>query len=133
MNHELNSVLVDRAVEARQHAYATYSQYPVGAAVLADTGEIFVGCNVENASFGLTICAERAAVFQAVAAGHRKFQAIAVVTPGGKAPCGACLQVLAEFAQDMPITLVDANHQDRIVQVQLAELLPGRFELPPEG
>ena len=94
--------LKERARAAAQHAYAPYSGFCVGAAVLGANGEIHAGANVENASFGLTICAERNAVFQAVARGIRRIEAVAVYTPTpvATAPCGACRQVLHEFAPD---------------------------------
>ena len=89
--------LIAKAVEVRRKAHAPYSKYLVGAALLAKDGRVFVGCNVENASYGLTCCAERNAVFAAVAAGAKKFVAVAVVTANGGSPCGACRQVLREF------------------------------------
>lgn len=119
--------LIDSAVKARQQAYAPYSKFPVGAAVLTEEGQVFIGCNVENASFGLTNCAERAAVFAAVAAGHRQFAALAVATEGGYSPCGACRQVLAEFSDDLPILIIDARSEGRVEEVSLTELLPRRF------
>jgi cytidine deaminase len=119
--------LIDAAVKARQQAYAPYSKFPVGAAVLTEEGQVFIGCNVENASFGLTNCAERAAVFAAVAAGHRQFAALAVATEGGYSPCGACRQVLAEFSDDLPILIIDARSEGRVEEVSLTELLPRRF------
>ncbi len=122
--------LIDAALAARERAYAPYSNFAVGAAVLTTTDEIITGANVENASYGLSICAERAAVFAAVAAGHRDFRAMAVATSGGASPCGACLQVLAEFCKDLPILLIDADNPRSVTEVSLAALLPGRFELP---
>lgn len=122
--------LIDAALAARQRAYAPYSKFHVGAALMADDGEIFLGCNIENASYGMTICAERAAVFSAVTAGQRKFRAIAIATPGGHAPCGACRQVLAEFSDELPVLLIDADNPRNVVEVTLKELLPGRFRLP---
>ncbi len=121
--------LVQAAIEVRQRAYAKYSQFLVGAAILAGDGKIYLGCNVENSSYGLTICAERAAVFNAVAAGQKQFQLLAVATAGGGTPCGACRQVLAEFAPELPIVLVDVDRPSDIVEVNLRELLPRAFKL----
>ena len=96
--------LVAAALEARSWAYSPYSGYATGAAVLGDTGRVYTGCNVENISYGLSMCAERAAAFAAVCAGERVWQALAVATADGSPPCGACRQVLAEFAgPDLPI------------------------------
>jgi cytidine deaminase len=122
-------LLIDSALAARNRAYAPYSKFHVGAALMAEDGEIFVGCNVENASYGMTICAERVAVFTAVAAGQRRFRAIAIATSGGHLPCGACRQVLAEFVPDMTVLLVDTNRPSTFLDSSLAELLPSRFTL----
>src|SRR5262245_20426069 len=103
------TALINAAQAARRHAYEPYSGFAVGAAVQTASGHVFAGCNVENASYGLTICAERAAVCAAIAAGHKQLTAVAVVTSGGHAPCGACRQVLAEFGPTMDVVLVDAN------------------------
>jgi cytidine deaminase len=101
--------LVSAAHGARLQAYAPYSHYAVGAAVLTVEGELHIGCNVENALFGATMCAERVAVYAAVAAGARRLSAAVVVTPGGGTPCGFCRQVLAEFAPpEMPVAVSDA-------------------------
>jgi cytidine deaminase len=122
--------LIAAAIDVRSRAYAPYSKFPVGAALLGETGQIFTGCNVENASFGLTICAERAAVLAAVSSGCRKFAGLALATAGAHAPCGACRQVLSEFADDLPIILLDPSDAARVTKVRLAELLPKRFVLP---
>ena len=98
--------LVAAALEARRQAYAPYSKFAVGAALLTSTGRIFPGCNVENTSYGLTICAERTAACSAVAAGEREFTAIAVALSGGGTPCGACRQFLAEFNPALPVFLI---------------------------
>jgi cytidine deaminase len=122
--------LLDRARRAREHAYAPYSNFKVGAAVLTAAGEIFSGCNIENASLGATICAERVAIFTAVAAGHRDLTALAVIadTPDPVAPCGLCRQVLAEFSPDCRVLM--ANTAGRIRLANLKELLPLPFRLP---
>jgi cytidine deaminase len=117
--------LIDLAARARERAYAPYSHYPVGAALLAKSGRVFTGCNVENASYSLTICAERAAVSQAVCAGERAFQAIAVVTANGGAPCGPCRQVLAEFGLDARVLI--ATPERLISEFSVGELLPAAF------
>ena len=123
-------ILIDSALAARTRAYVPYSKFQVGAALMADDGEIFLGCNVENASYGMTICAERSAVFTAVTAGQRKFRAIAIATPGGHAPCGACRQVLAEFGDDLPVLLIDTDQPTKVVEVSLKQMLPGVFRFP---
>ena len=122
----MSDALVRAAEAARRHAHAPYSRYRVGAAVETEDGAIYTGCNVENASYGLTICAERAAVCAAVAAGARKIRRAVVVTdsdPPG-APCGACRQVLAEFGLDMEVTAVGRAGR---LQWTLRELLPDAF------
>ena len=129
MSAKVRDAVVQAAIEVRERAYATYSKFLVGAAVLAGDGRIFAGCNVENSSYGLTICAERAAVFAAVAAGQRRFELLAVATAGGATPCGACRQVLTEFAPELPILLVDVDKPGSIVEVSLRDLLPGAFRL----
>src|SRR6478672_12256245 len=124
MTIDVPSELVQAAIDVREKAYARYSNFLVGAAILAADGRIYSGCNVENASYGLTICAERAAVFNAVAAGQRQFELLAIATAGGASPCGACRQVLAEFAPELPILLVDVNRPKAVVEVSLKDLLP---------
>ena len=117
--------LISAAGAAREHAYAPYSQFSVGAAVLAG-GEVFPACNVENASLGLTMCAERVAVFFAVAAGYRRIEAVAIVGDPSNptAPCGACRQVLHEFGPDMAVILLSDGEP---VAWSLASLLPLAF------
>ena len=117
--------LFDAATSARERAYAPYSRFKVGAAALFEGGEIFSGCNVENSSYGLSICAERNAVAHAVACGERVFTAVAVVTENGVTPCGACRQVLAEFGPEMTVIVADAAGHRCIYTVR--ELLPDAF------
>jgi cytidine deaminase len=123
--------LVQRAKAVRDRAHAPYSGYLVGASIATKSGRIFDGCNVENASYGGTICAEQGAILQMVAAGERTPVACAVVTRDGGAPCGICRQVMSEFARDLPIALValesDDGENGRVVQ--LTDLLPLAFEL----
>lgn len=116
--------LISAAREVRENAYAPYSHFQVGAALRTASGRIFRGCNVENLSFGLTICAERAAVLAAVAAGETRFEAIAVVADSVQpvTPCGACRQVLAEFSLDLRVCSV--NLQGKRYESTIAELLP---------
>jgi cytidine deaminase len=133
MNSNTCMELVYAALAAQQRAYARYSQFHVGAALLAAGGQIFTGCNVENASYGLTICAERTAVFTAVAAGQQQFLMLAIAARGGATPCGACRQVLVEFAPNLPILLINSDDPSRTVEVNLRELLPRAFAFsPPE-
>lgn len=120
--------LIAAALAGRQRAYAPYSKYQVGAAVLTDAG-LFMGCNVENASYGLCNCAERTAIFSAVAAGATKVLAVAVATEDGGSPCGACRQVIAEFASDdCPVLLLD-NAGGVVYEGTLGDLLPRAFRL----
>ena len=129
MEKQVQNSLVRSALEIRQQAYAPYSKFLVGAAVVTDDGNVFTGTNVENASYGLTICAERVAAAAAVAAGHRKITAVAVATAGGAAPCGACRQFLAEFGGSMDVLLVDVDRPENVKQMSLADLLPEQFSL----
>jgi cytidine deaminase len=132
MHSELQTQLIQAALAARKNAYARYSGFQVGAALLTADGRFFTGANVENASYGLTICAERSAVFAAIAAGVQQFQLLAVASTGGVTPCGACRQVLAEFAPDLPILLIDVAQPAEPSEVNLRELLPQAFLLRPE-
>ena len=118
--------LAKMAADARDTAYAPYSKFLVGAALLATNGEVFTGCNVENASYGLTICAERTAVFKAVSAGVQTFSAIAISVLGSGSPCGACRQVLNEFNPDLQVYLADENGMVTH-ETTLAVLLPRAF------
>ncbi len=116
---------------ARQQAWAPYSRFPVGAAILTDCGRIFVGCNVENSSSGLTICAERTAVGAAVSQGFRSFSAIWISLAGMPLPCGACRQVLAEFQPDLLLILDQVDRDDQLPPelLRLSALLPRPFRL----
>ena len=127
MTSPMHQQLIDSALATRLQAYAPYSNFLVGAAVLTEDGSVFTGANVENASYGLTICAERVAAAAAVAAGHRKLKAVAVATAGGASPCGACRQFLAEFGGAMDVFLVDADRPENVKRMSLAELLPEQF------
>jgi len=117
--------LIDLANKARKKAYAPYSHYKVGAALLGQSGKVYTGCNVENASYGHTVCAERTAVLKAVSEGETEFEAIAVVTKNGGSPCGACRQVLSEFAPKLTIYIADKNGEYRTTTMQ--KLLPDSF------
>ena len=118
--------LMDCAKKARENAYSPYSHFAVGAALLCEDGTLYEGCNIENASYGLTNCAERTAIFKAVSEGHIKFKALAVVadTEGPCAPCGACRQVMAEFK--IPLIIM-GNLMGNIKIVTIEELLPFSF------
>lgn len=118
--------LINRAIVARETSYSPYSHFGVGAALLCEDGRIYEGCNIENASYGLTNCAERTAIFKAVSEGQTKFKALAVVadTEGPCAPCGACRQVISEFG--IP-RIIMANLRGDYTVVDLEELLPFRF------
>ena len=119
--------LIGEAEQARKKAYTPYSKFKVGAAILTSEGRIFSGCNIENASFGLTICAERVAVFKAISEGFKKFEAIAIIADTIRPcyPCGACRQVILEFGED--ITLIMANLRGDIKINKIKELLPEAF------
>ncbi len=120
--------IVEAASAAREKAYAPYSNYPVGAAVLTGSGRIYAGCNIENASYGLTICAERVALASAIAAGERAFLGLTIAGGDGmpSMPCGACRQFIAEWAdEDFPITVVSAQGQR--LDLTLGDLLPHAF------
>jgi len=139
MNSAQRTRLLDAAERAWRNAHAPYSRYRVGAAVLADGGKIYAGGNVENASYGLTLCAERVAVGAAVAAGARRVRAVAVVADGPERPypCGACRQVLAEFAaDDAPVLVARRGAVRQAEEFTLGALLPHAFRLgtkPPEA
>lgn len=123
--HEIER-LIRHAIEARHQAYAPHSHFYVGAAILLDGGEVVAGCNVENASYGLSLCAERVAACTAVASGYRSWRAIAIASMGGVTPCGACRQFLFEFGSDVTVILVDViDGAHRLVP--LSTLLPDAF------
>ena len=117
--------LIQRALEARERAYAPYSGFLVGSALITRSGQVYVGCNVENASYGLTICAERCAIVASVSSGDREIVALAVVAPGGASMCGACRQVLREFGADITVHLGDDHGSFRTTRI--ADLLPEAF------
>lgn len=126
LNDEVRHMLIQSALEARRWAYAPYSNYAVGAALLTASGRIYDGVNIENAAYPTTICAERVAIFKAVSEGERDFQAIAVVTTDGGSPCGSCRQVLAEFGLETIVLIADENG---LLSQELAvtDLLPQAF------
>lgn len=122
------SNFIEQAKRAREYAYVPYSKFPVGAALVTDSDEVVLGCNIENASFGLTNCAERTAIFKAVSEGKTNFKKLVVVadTDGPVSPCGACRQVISEFCdKDMPVVLT--NLKGDTVTVTVETLLPGAF------
>jgi cytidine deaminase len=124
--------LVRAAVRAREGAVAPYSKFKVGAALLTKDGDIISGANVESASYGLTCCAERVALFKALTEGKRNFTAVAVVAraPGGPMPCGACRQLLAEYAPGAKVWVADSRAPGRIREFTVRELLPAAFVIP---
>lgn len=126
---EINKTLLEKAHKMTELAYAPYSHFKVGAALLDDNGNIFTGCNVENASYGACCCAERTAVFKAVSEGSQNFKAIAIVSSGGGEtfPCGICRQVLSEFSPDITVILEDKN--GAVHSYTISELLPHSFKL----
>jgi cytidine deaminase len=123
---EQRQELIKQAVSVRERAYAPYSRYRVGAALLTRSGKMFLGVNVENAAYPTSMCAERVAVFKAVSEGEMAFTAIAVATENGGTPCGSCRQVLAEFGLDTVVLIVDAAGQ-LTMESTVAGLLPGSF------
>jgi cytidine deaminase len=129
MQHQTEHEAIHAALEAGRHAYAPYSEFLVGAAIRTTSGRIVAGCNVENASYGLTMCAERNAVAAMVAGGEREIALVVVASRGGVTPCGACRQVLAEFGLNFPVVLVDSETQAVQNRWLMKELLPGAFKL----
>lgn len=125
--------LIRQAVSAQEKAYAPYSNYRVGAAVLGESGKIYTGCNIENASFGATVCAERTAIFKAVSEGEKKLLALALVggDESGISPCGICRQVMSEFSLSMPVYMAKADGSYEVMTV--TELLPKAFTLSEGG
>ena len=123
--------MIELAKEVSKKAYAPYSGFHVGAALLTKSGEIYSGCNVENASYSLTVCAERNAIFQAVAKGKREFEKIAIYVDSDEifSPCGACRQVMVEFSPDMKVIIANSK---KVIETSMTELLPLKFELKNE-
>lgn len=126
ITNEQRQRLIQQAVSIRQRAYAPYSQYQVGAALLTSSGKTYLGVNVENAAYPTCMCAERVAVYKAVSEGELQFAAIAVATTNGGSPCGSCRQVLAEFGLDTIVLVVDATGQV-VIESTVSGLLPGSF------
>lgn len=126
LTDEIKDKLIKSALQSRQHAYAPYSGYAVGAALLTKAGEIFTGVNVENAAYPTGTCAERVAVFKAVSEGKKDFEAIVVASSNGGTPCGACRQVLSEFGLDIQVLIVDSAGNP-VMETNVADLLPGAF------
>jgi cytidine deaminase len=125
VDHVARDALIRAAHEARQHAYAPYSGYAVGAALLTTDSQVITGCNVENAAYPATICAERVALTKAISEGEREFVALAIATSNGGAPCGICRQVLHEFAPDVLIFIADED--GNVEETTLDALLPSAF------
>jgi len=126
--------LIAAAAAARERAYAPYSNFKVGAALRTRSGRVYTGCNIENAAFGPSVCAERTAMFKAISEGEREFEAIAVVTHNGVSPCGTCRQVMMEFAPHL--TVIIADTQGNVRTTTIDDLLPDGFlpsQLPAAG
>ncbi len=127
ISNEQKQELGKIAAEMRNLSYIPYSHYAVGAALLTKSGKIFTGCNIENAAFPVTICAERTAIFKAISEGEKEFEAIAIATEDGQGyPCGSCRQVMVEFSLDMEVMLADAEGKIT-ADLNISELLPGAF------
>ncbi len=135
MDSNVRRKLVQAAAKARQRAVAPYSRFKVGAALLTRSGRIISGANVESASYGLTCCAERVALFNALTAGQRNFVALAVVAraPAGPMPCGACRQLLAEYAPGATVWVADSRAPRLVREFRVKELLPAAFVDVPTG
>lgn len=125
---ETNAELIEAAINARENAHAPFSNFKVGASLLSETGEIITGCNIENVTYGLTLCAERVAIFKAISDGRNKFEKIAVVadTENLTPPCGACRQIIWEFCGDIEVIL--SNLQGKTETFQMRELFPHAFD-----
>ncbi len=135
LTDDLKERLIESSLGARRWAYAPYSNYAVGAALLTSTGKIYDGVNVENAAYPTSMCAERVAVFKAVSEGETNFTAIAVASSNGGTPCGACRQVLSEFGSETKVMVVNQDG-DILQEKTVAELLPGAFgpeDLPKQA
>ncbi len=128
MTDKDRSNLIKLAIASRQKAYAPYSNFLVGAALLTKDGTIFSGCNVENTSYGLCICAERTAICKAVSEGHQAFEAIAVSATPFATPCGACRQFIVEFGRDIEVICVDANDESNTKSWTIEQLIPENFK-----
>lgn len=126
LKDDLREKLIESALHVRHWAYAPYSNYAVGAALLTESGKIYEGVNIENAAYPTGICAERVAVFKAVSEGEHRFTAIAVVTSNGGTPCGSCRQVMAEFGIDTVVLIADETGK-LVKECTVADLLPGAF------
>lgn len=120
--------LIAAATKARENAHAKFSNFKVGAALHSASGKVFPGCNIENATYGLTLCAERVAIFKAVSEGERRFDSIAVVTDTGTltSPCGACRQIIWEFCGDIPVIL--SNLHGKVEVLRMSQLFPKPFD-----
>jgi cytidine deaminase len=126
LTEEAKKTLIQEALEVRENAYAPYSTYQVGAALRTKKGNVYTGANVENAAYSVTMCAERAAVFSAIAAGEREFDALVVATRNGGTPCGSCRQVLSEYGLDIQVLMVD-EAGDIKRETTVRDLLPSAF------
>jgi len=122
------SKLITSAIEAREKAYAPYSKFKVGAALLTTDGKVFTGCNVENSSYGLCVCAERTAICKAVSEGFREFEAIAIAAHPFASPCGACRQFIVEFGKSIKVISVDADDRSNSKMWTSEELIPENFK-----
>jgi cytidine deaminase len=128
VNNKTKKELIKRATEAREKAYVPYSEFPLGAALLTEDGEIFTGSNIENATYGLTNCAERTAIFKSVSEGYNNIEAVLIVSDTDKpvTPCGSCRQVISEFGGQIEVIMVTLDGKE--ISRQINELLPGPFK-----